>query len=151
MCTSSKVTEHRNIPGVIPGIRTVSAWGYSCSSYHIPHLLHASPSHVARMPQWQCHKQISRVAHHTCSLSLGKRFLSCLVRSQVHVLSGYGLVTVENARSTQVQKVGLHSLWVPDTHSPPFPDPSESTSHSSVFLFLRHVILPCTPCTCPIL
>jgi hypothetical protein len=29
-------------------------------------------------------------------------------RSQVHVLSGYGLVTVENTRSTEVQEGGLH-------------------------------------------
>jgi hypothetical protein len=89
-CTSSNVTEHRNIPGVTPGLRTLSAWGYGRSSYRLPHLY--TPLPLTKRDATMAVPQADKPRGPTYELTQPRvaRF-----RSRVHVLSGYGLVTVE--------------------------------------------------------
>ena len=151
-CTSSNVTEHRNIPGVTPGFRTLSAWGYGRSSYHIPHLY--TPLPLTKRDATMAVPQADKLRGPTYEQAWSRVALAeSRIRSQVHVLSGYGWSpwkTHESARSTSTK-----------SRTPPFlgsltrtlSPPSRPSDPTPPFSFLRHVLPPCIMCplACPTL
>jgi hypothetical protein len=148
-CTSSNVTEHRNIPGVTPGLRTLSAWGYGRSSYRLPHLY--TPLPLTKRDATMAVPQADKPRGPTYELTQPRvaRF-----RSRVHVLSGYGLVTVEKHTidtSTRRRTPPFLGSLTRTPPPPPLPDP-QSYSPTPLFFFLRHVVPNCMcPIACPIL
>ena len=123
-CTSSNVTEHRNIPGVTPGFRTLSAWGYGRSSYHIPHLY--TPLPLTKRDATMAVPQADKLRGPTYEQAWSRVALAeSRIRSQVHVLSGYGWSpwkTHESARSTSTKSRTPPFLGSLTRTLPPPPD-----------------------------